>query len=155
MRRQRLLALAFAVAGLLSYNSSALAQDGDQAPARAGADSGRRMFDPVGRLLAERSELKLTDQQAAQLEAIRTRYLEHDRGRMEQLRHDRQARSAFRARMDSTRAEVMAVLTPEQEKQVDEMRKGWRHDRRGGHCGGRSGEHHRHGVVKPDSSSGT
>jgi Spy/CpxP family protein refolding chaperone len=152
MRRQRLLALALVVTGLLSYNSSAMAQGGDQAPARAGADSGRRTFDPVGRLLAERSELKLTDEQAAQLEAIRIKYLEENRGQMERLRRDREARSAFRARMDSTRAEVMAVLTPEQEKQVDEMRKGWRHDWRGGHHGGRSGEHHRHGDVKPDST---
>jgi Spy/CpxP family protein refolding chaperone len=151
MRRQHLPTLTLAMAGLLAYVSPAMAQAGDQAPPRAGADSGHRMFDPVGRLLEQRSELKLTPEQATQLEAIRARYLEENRGRIEQLRRDREARSAFRVRMDSTRAQVMAVLTPEQERQVDEMRKQWRHDRRGGHHGSRPGEHDRHGREKPDS----
>lgn len=137
MQRQRLLALALAAAGLLAYNSPAKAQTGAQPPARAGADSGRRMLDPVGRLLAQRSELKITDEQASRLEAIRAKYLEKNRGRMEQIRRDREARSALRASMDSSRTEVMAVLTPEQQKQVGEMRKKWRSEWREGKHGGR------------------
>jgi Spy/CpxP family protein refolding chaperone len=134
MQRQRLLALALAAAGLLASNSPAKAQTSDQPPTPAAADSGRRMFDPVGRILEKRSELKITDEQASRLEAIRTKYLEKHQPQMEELRRDRDKRAALRASMDSTRTEVMAVLTPEQQKQVTEMRKQWRseHGRRHG-----------------------
>jgi Spy/CpxP family protein refolding chaperone len=135
MQRQHFLALALAAAGLLAFHSPAKAQTGDQAPTPAAADSGRRMFDPVGRLLEKRSELKITNEQASRLEAIRAKYLERNRGRMEDLRSDREARSALRASMDSTRTEVMAVLSPEQQKQVEEMRKQWRSEWRHGRHG--------------------
>ena len=131
MQRQHFLALALAAAGLLTFNSPAKAQTGDQPPTSAAADSGRRMLDPVGRLLEKRSELKITDDQATRLEAIRAKYLERNRGQIEELRRDREARSALRASMDSTRTAVMAVLTPEQQKQVAEMRKQWRDGRHG------------------------
>jgi Spy/CpxP family protein refolding chaperone len=144
MQRQRLLALALAAAGLLAYHTPATAQAGGQPPASAGADSGRRMFDPVGRLLEQRNELKLTDEQASRLEAIRSQYLEKTRPQMEELRRDREKRAAFRAGMDSTRTEVMAVLTPEQQKQVGEMRKKWRSEWRDGKHGGRHGGRHGH-----------
>jgi Spy/CpxP family protein refolding chaperone len=104
------------------------------------------MLDPVGRLLEQRNELKLTDEQASKLEAIRSRYLEKHRGKMEQLRRDREARAAFRADMDSTRTEVMAVLTPEQQKQVEAMREKARKEWRDGRHGGR----HRHGHGHDD-----
>ena len=80
MHRQRFLALALVAAGFMAYTAPAVAQAGEQPPARAGADSGRRMFDPVGRLLAQRSELKLTDEQAKRLEAIRAKYPRAERG---------------------------------------------------------------------------
>jgi Spy/CpxP family protein refolding chaperone len=109
------------------------------------------MLDPVGRLLEHRNELKLTDEQASRLEAIRAEYLDKHRGRMEQLRRDREARAALRASMDSTRTEVMAVLTPEQQKQVEVMRekarKEWRHGSHGGRHGGGHG-HDDHGEHK-------
>ena len=41
--------------------------------------------------------------------------------------------------MDSTRTEVMAVLTPEQQKQVEEMRKKWRGSGRMRHGDGITG----------------
>jgi len=138
MQRQHFLALALAAAALLTFDSPAKAQTSDQPSAPAAADSGRRMFDPVGRLLEKRSELKLTDDQASRLEAIRTKYLEKQRPQMEELRRDREKRAAFRASMDSTRTEVMAVLTPEQQKQVGEMRKKWRSQHGGRHS-------HKHG----------
>ena len=144
MLRQRFLAFALAAAGLMAYNTPATAQTGDQPPARAGADSGRRMFDPVGRLLTQRSELKITDEQASRLEAIRAKYLEKSQPRMEELRRDREASAAFRASMDSTRTEVMAVLTPEQQAQVGEMRKKWRSEWREGRPGGRHEGRHGH-----------
>lgn len=122
MQRPTSLALALA-AGLLAYTSTAAAQTGSATPPSATADSGRRMFDPVGRLLAQRDSLKLTDDQAKRLQAIRTEYLARHQGQVEELRRDRAKRDAFRASMDSTRTEVMAVLTPEQQKQVSEMRK--------------------------------
>jgi Spy/CpxP family protein refolding chaperone len=61
---------------------------------------------------------------------------------MEELRRDREKRAAFRASMDSTRTEMMAVLTPEQQKQVAEMRKQWRreHGRRHSHEHGHDGD---------------
>ena len=144
MQRQRLLTLALAAAGLLAYNSPAAAQAGTPAP-RAEADSGRRMFDPVGRLLAQRSELKITDEQATRLEEIRTRYMEQQPARMEELRRNREARAAFHARMDSTHTAVMAVLTPEQQKQVAEMRKQRRSEWRDGRHGMRHKSPHGHG----------
>ena len=91
MQRQHFLALALAAAGLLTFHSPAKAQTGDLPPAPAAADSAHRMFDPVGRLLEKRSELKITDEQASRLEAIRAKYLERNRGRLEELRSDRNA----------------------------------------------------------------
>jgi Spy/CpxP family protein refolding chaperone len=144
MQRQYFLAIALAAAGLLTLDSPAKAQSTDQPPTPAAADSGRRTFDPIGRLLEKRTELELTDDQASRLEAIRAKYLEKSQPRLDELRRDREARSAFRASMDSTRTEVMAVLTPAQQKQVEEMRKQWRSEWRDGrHKGGHS-ERHRH-----------
>jgi Spy/CpxP family protein refolding chaperone len=153
MQRQRLLALALAAAGLLAYHTPATAQAGGQPPASAGADSGRRMFDPVGRLLDQRSELKITDDQASRLEAIRSKYLKQHQPQMEELRRDREKRAAFRASMDSTRTEVLAVLTPEQQKQVGEMRKQWRREWRDGRHKGRHGEQHGHDRDGDDDDS--
>jgi Spy/CpxP family protein refolding chaperone len=153
MHRQRLLALALAAAGLLAHNTSAAAQADGQPPASADADSGRRMFDPVGRLLDQRSELKITDDQASRLEAIRSKYLKQHQPQMEELRRDREKRAAFRASMDSTRTEVLAVLTPEQQKQVGEMRKQWRREWRDGRHKGRHGEQHGHDRDGDDDAS--
>jgi len=130
---QRFLALALAAGGLLAYTSPAVAQVSDQPAPRVGADSGRRTFDPIGRLLAKRDELKITDEQAARLEAIRTKYAERNQGRIEELRRDRETRRALRASMDSARTEVMAVLTPEQQRQVEDMRHDRKHRRRHHH----------------------
>ena len=152
MQRQHFLALALAAASLLTFHSPANAQTSDQ-PTPAAADSGRHMFDPVGRLLEKRSELKITDDQASRLEATRTKYLEKHQPQMEELRRDRDKRAAFRAGMDSTRTEVMAVLTPEQQKQFGEMRKQWRSEWRDGRHAGRHGEHNGHREVKPDSTA--
>jgi Spy/CpxP family protein refolding chaperone len=153
MQRQYFLALAIAAAGLLTFDPAAKAQTSDWPPNPAAADSGRRMFDPVGRILEKRSELKITDDQASRLEAIRSKYLAKHQPQMEELRRDREKRAAFHASMDSTRTEVMAVLTPEQQKQVAEMRKEWRSERWDGKHRGRPGEHHGHGEMKPDSTA--
>jgi Spy/CpxP family protein refolding chaperone len=48
--------------------------------------------------------------------------------------------------MDSTRTEVMAILTPEQQRQVSEMRKKWWKERRGKH----GGDGHGHGDHDDD-----
>jgi Spy/CpxP family protein refolding chaperone len=154
MQRQRFLALALAAAGLVAYDSSAAAQAGDTLPAAAAPDSGRRMMDPIGRLLAERQKLELTDEQARQLEAIRSKYQEKHRGQIEQLRRDRRARAALRASMDSARAEVAAVLTPAQEKRLEEMRQEWRSEWRERRP--RGGHRHRgdHGHPHEEERSG-
>ena len=144
MHRYSLLAITLA-AGLV-VASAAAAQTG--APNPPAADSGSRMMkDPVTRLLEQREQLKLTDDQARRLEAIRSKYQEKHKGQMDQMRRNREARSAFRASMDSARGEVTAVLTPEQQKQVETMREQWRREWRDGRTGrhrhgGEHGKHH-------------
>jgi hypothetical protein len=101
----------------------------------------------VGRLLERRDELKLTDAQAARLEAIRARYLEKHQTHIEDLRRSREARDALRAGIDSTRTEVMAVLTPDQQKQVGEMRRKWWKE----HGRHHHGERHGHDDHDDDS----
>jgi Spy/CpxP family protein refolding chaperone len=72
---------------------------------------------------------------------------------MEELRRDREKRAAFASGMDSTRTEVMAVLTPEQQKQVVEMRTKWRSEWRDGKHGERHGG--RHGHEHEDDRDGS
>jgi Spy/CpxP family protein refolding chaperone len=132
MHRFRTLALGLGALGMLAAAGPAVAQT-DAAPPPAGADSTHRMRkDPIARLLERREELRLTDEQASRLEAIRAKYQEKHQGHMEQLRRDRKARRAFRTSMDSARAEIAAVLTPEQQKQVEAMREEWRQQHRHG-----------------------
>jgi Spy/CpxP family protein refolding chaperone len=147
MYGQKYLALAL-VAGLMAVATPALAQTGTAPKSPAPADSGRRMKDPISRMLEQRDQLKLTDDQVRQLEQIRTKYQEKYKGQLEQMRRSREARSALRAGMDSARAEIARVLTPEQEKQVEAMREEWRREwkdaYRGRHHGPEDGKHHDH-----------
>jgi Spy/CpxP family protein refolding chaperone len=133
--RSKLLAITLAT-GLVAAAKPAMAQTGQDRNPPAAADTGRRTKDPITRMLEQRQQLQLTDDQVARLEQIRTKYQERNQARMEQLRRDRETWSALRANMDSARAEVAAVLTPEQEKQVDAMREQWRREWRGHHHGG-------------------
>jgi Spy/CpxP family protein refolding chaperone len=142
MHRQRYLALAL-VAGLMAVATPALAQEEPAPKSAAPSDSGRRMMDPISRMLEQRDQLKLTDDQVGRLEQIRAKYQGKYQGQLEQMRRSREARSALRAGMDSARAEVAAVLSAEQEKQVDAMREQWRREWRDGHRG-RHGRHERH-----------
>jgi Spy/CpxP family protein refolding chaperone len=145
MHREKFLALTLAAA-LAAAGTPAAAQTGEAPQPPAVADSGRHMMkDPITRMLEQREQLKLTDDQVRRLEEIRAKYQEKHKDRMEQLRRNREARSAFRASMDSARAEVAAVLTPEQEKQVEAMREEWRKKwREGHHRRGHGGSHGRH-----------
>ena len=145
MYRQKHLALAL-VAGLLAA-TPALAQTGAAPKPPAPADSGPQMKDPISRMLEQREQLKLTDDQVRQLEQIRTKYQEKYKGQLEQLRRSREARSALRAGMDSARTEVAGVLTPEQEKQVEAMREQWRREWKDAH-------RHRGPHAKHDSTDG-
>ena len=140
---QRPTLLAFTLAALAAGAAPARAQSGDGPTPPPAADSSRHAKDPISRMLEQREQLKLSDDQVQQLEQIRTKYQEKNKARMEQLRRDRANWSALRASMDSARAEVAAVLTPEQEKQVEAMREEWRRAWREGHRG-RHGPHGRH-----------
>ena len=93
-------------AGLMAAATPALAQTGTTPKPPAPADSGRRMKDPISRMLEQRDQLKLTDDQVRRLEQIRTKYQEKYKDHLEQMRRSREARSALRAGMDSARAEV-------------------------------------------------
>ena len=105
-------------------------------------------------MLEQQEQLKLTDDQVRQLEQIRTKYQEKYKGHLEEMRRSHEARSALRAGMDSARAEVAGVLTPEQEKQVEAMREEWRREwkdaHRGRHHGGEHGKHHDHEEGSTD-----
>jgi Spy/CpxP family protein refolding chaperone len=141
MYRIRFLALGLLAGGLLAGSTPAAAQTSD-APHAAADSSHHARRDPITRLLEQRERLNLTAEQTRQLEAIRTKYQEKHKGQLEQVRRDREAYRALRASMDSARAEIAAVLTPEQEKQVEAMREEWkrewrqhrrqRHERRDG-----------------------
>jgi Spy/CpxP family protein refolding chaperone len=147
MHRPKLIALTVA-AGLAALATPAIAQaDRDTKPPLA-ADSGRRMMDPISRMLEQREQLELTPDQVRRLEQIRVKYQGKYKDQIEQMRRSREARSALRAGMDSVRTEVAAVLTPEQETQVEvmreERRREWRDAHRGRHHRGGHGEHHDH-----------
>jgi Spy/CpxP family protein refolding chaperone len=147
MHRPKLLALTLAAA-LAALATPALAQTDQETKPPVAADSGRHRMDPISRLLEQREQLKLTGDQVRQLEQIRAKYQGKYQDHIEQMRRSREARSAIRAGMDSARAEVTAVLTPEQEKQVEAMRDGWRREwreaHRGRHHGGSHGKHDEH-----------
>jgi Spy/CpxP family protein refolding chaperone len=146
MHRPTLLALALAALAALATPAVAQANP-ETKQSVAPADSGRRMKDPISRMLEQRDQLKLTDDQVQRLEQIRTKYQEKYQDRLEQIRRSREARSALRAGMDSARAEIAGVLTPEQEKQVEAMREEWRRewkDAHRRHHGGEHGKHHDH-----------
>ena len=154
MYRQKYLALAL-VAGLMAVATPALAQTGTPPKSPAPADSGRRMKDPISRMLEQRDQLKLTDDQVRQLEQIRTKYQEKYKGQLEQMRRSHEARSALRAGMDSARAEIAGVLTPEQEKQVESMREEWRREWKDAYRGRHHGpEHGKHKHEDGDSKDG-
>ena len=152
MHRQRYLPLAL-VAGLMTVATPVLAQTETAPKSAAPSDSGRRMMDPISRMLEQREQLKLTDDQVGRLEEIRAKYQGKYKDQLEQMRRSREARSALRAGMDSARAEVAAVLTPEQEKQVDAMREQWRRQWREGHRGRHHGRHDDH-TGEDDSKDG-
>ena len=148
MDRPMYLALALA-AGLMAAATPARAQTTTKPTPSAQADSGRRMMDPISRILEQRDQLKLDDSQVRRLEQIRTRYQAKYKDQVEQMRRSREARSALRAGMDSARAEVATVLTPEQEKQVEAMRDQWRREWKDAH--GHHGRHE-HGESKADKT---
>ena len=146
MRGRKYLMLACATA-LTGVALPAVAQTGTAPKPPAAADSGRRMMDPIGRMLAQREQLKLTNDQVQRLEQIRAKYRDKYKDHVEQMRRSHEARSALRAGMDSARSEVTAVLTPEQQKQVEAMREQWRREWREAHRGrhgGKHGKHHDH-----------
>jgi Spy/CpxP family protein refolding chaperone len=136
----------------MAVATPALAQTGAAPKSPTPADSGRRMKDPISRMLEQRDQLKLTDDQARQLEQIRTKYQERYKGQLEQMRRSREARSALRAGMDSARAEIAGVLTPEQEKQVEAMREEWRREWKDAHR--HRGTHGKHQHEDGDSKDG-
>ena len=152
MHRQRYLPLAL-VAGLMTVATPVLAQTETAPKSAALSDSGRRMMDPISRMLEQREQLKLTDDQVGRLEEIRAKYQGKYKDQLEEMRRSREARSPLRAGMDSARPEVAALLPPEQEKQMDAMREQWRRQWREGHRGRHHGRHDDH-TGEADSKDG-
>jgi hypothetical protein len=100
MRRKRWLALALAAAGLFTISTTAVAQQRDRGPAE--------------RLLANRQELELTEDQTKRLESIQER------------------QAALRAELRKSYDETLAVLTPEQRDKARALRREQGHGRRHG-----------------------
>jgi Spy/CpxP family protein refolding chaperone len=105
-----------------------------------GGDRGDRMF----------QGMNLTKDQRAKIKVIRDRYkLQADSLRMGGAAHDSTSRAAFRSLMTQQMSEIRSVLTPDQQKQLDDKMANMR-DRRAKH-GGRDG---RNGPPTPPDSSG-
>jgi Spy/CpxP family protein refolding chaperone len=91
MLRQRLLALTLAAMGLFTLSTTAVAQERDRGPA--------------SRLLANRQELQLTEEQARRLESMRKQQAD------------------LRAELEKSYEQTLAVLTPEQRDKVRQLRR--------------------------------
>jgi Spy/CpxP family protein refolding chaperone len=94
--------------------------------------------------------MNLTKDQRARIKVIRDRYkLQADSLRMGGAAHDSTTRTAFRSLMKQQMSEIRSVLTPDQQKQLDDKMADMR-DRRAKH-GGRDGQN---GPETPPDSSG-
>jgi Spy/CpxP family protein refolding chaperone len=135
-----------AVLGLLSFASNAMAQEqgqgGGQGQGQGGGRGGRGGFSPEAQLDRMSKELNLTDDQKTKIKPI----LEDGRKQMEALRDDTaSSRDDKIAKMQEIRKgqdeKIKAVLTDEQKKKFDEMRKQGPGGRRGeGHEGHEGGD---------------
>ena len=124
MRHHGLLALAVAAGGLLAVAAPLAAQQ------RA----------PAARVLEHRTDLQLTEAQVKQLETLQKSQASLS------MKYDSLMR-ARRADWDKARADVMAVLTPQQRARVDSLRK----QHRDGHGKGRKSRDH--GEHQPRDST--
>lgn len=102
-----------------------------QNPQGPGRGQGRMMMSPAAMLLEHKAELGLSADQVAKLEKISSALQEKNAPIMEKMRQARQS-NADRSQMqplmeqmrennDAARKEVMAILTPEQQKKAQEL----------------------------------
>ena len=144
--------LCVAAAALSACAHSQQAPPADSASPRSqGGYGGSRMRQrggPHGDMMFE--GLNLTKDQRAQVTLIRDRYkLKADSMRMGTTAHDSTSRSAFRSMMTQEMSEIRAVLTPDQQKQLDDRMAKMR-ERRQQHGG--PGGHD--GPPPPDNDGG-
>ena len=131
--------LALTLAGLICTVPAAIAQDngggGDQQAAPAGGPGGHRHFDPEKRTEMLTRQLKLTsDQQPKVLEVLKS-----EQSQMESLRSDTSTsqddrRSKMMEIHKTSDGQIRALLTPDQQKKLDEMQA--KHGEWGHHEGG-------------------
>ena len=122
--------------GALSLGSSAFAQE----PATAAQDQqGGRGGSRHNSLQRATEQLDLTPEQKAKVQPI----VDQATPQIESIR--REAMQKTKAVMDNAMAQIRPLLTPEQQKKLDDAQ----NDRRGGH-GGRGGRGGRHGQRDQD-----
>jgi Spy/CpxP family protein refolding chaperone len=124
--------------GALSLGSSAFAQE----PTTAAQDQqGGRGGSRHNSLQRTTEQLNLTPEQQAKVQPI----VDQATPQIENIR--REAMQKTKAVMDNAMAQIRPLLTPEQQKKLDDAQ----NDRRGGH-GGRGGRGGRHGQRDQDDS---
>jgi Spy/CpxP family protein refolding chaperone len=122
----------------LSLGSSAFAQE----PTTAAQDQQGGRGGPRHNSLQRTTEqLNLTPEQKAKVQPI----VDQATPQIENIR--REAMQKTKAVMDNAMAQIRPLLTPEQQKKLDDAQ----NDRRGGH-GGRGGRGGRHGQRDQDDS---
>jgi Spy/CpxP family protein refolding chaperone len=121
----------------LSLGGAAFAQGQDRdAQERHGGHGGRR-HDSLEKIT---ETLNLTPEQKTKIQPI----LDQAKPQIEAIR--REAMQKTKAVMDNARTQIRPLLTPEQQKQIDESQ----NDRRGGHEG-RRGRHGQGGQDEQDN----
>ena len=116
--------------GAFSLGSSAFAQAPQPDAPGGQAQRGRRGGDRHGSLEKITDQLNLTPQQKAKIQPI----LDQAKPQIENIR--REAMEKTKAVMESAKAQIRPLLTPEQQKRLDEARD----DRRGGREGRKGGQ---------------
>ena len=127
-----------AISALL-LGPAAFAQDGQDAPNHPGDRAGGRHHSPLERTT---EQLNLTPEQKAKVQPI----IDQARPQIENIR--REAMQKTKAIMDNTMAQIRPMLTPEQQKKLDEMKNNPGSGREG--SGGRRGHHGPGGPDAPD-----
>ncbi len=114
----------------LALGGVALAQDQNAEGAQRRGGGGGMRHDPMERIT---EKLNLTADQKAKIQPI----LDEAKPKMEEIHRDAMQKS--KALMDETKGKIRPLLTPEQQKTLDEAKDN-RASRRGGRHGGAGGD---------------
>lgn len=122
---KEILLVAVAITAAAFISTTAKAQDKERQGPRAGGPR------PIEMIIEHRQDLGLTDDQVAKLKAVQ----EANRPQLQAIHDDKslsreQRRDKVEAIMKDSKAKIEAILTPEQQKKLKEMRGKGMKDRR-------------------------